>query len=558
MVSPARFCGIVLLVFLSISAAAQEIDVRASIDRSSVRENESFTYSLRIEGDVRGEPNVSAIQDDFDVLNQSTSTSIRIINGQTEQIAEWQYQLMPRRAGRLRLPPVNIGGVESNSLELEVLPAPPPGDDVSDIFMEVVATPERAYVQSQVVFTLRLYVGIGTGRATLTAPELNGVEAIMERLGEDAQYQTMRDGRNFLVRERRYAVFPQATGSLQIGPVTFEAMVMPNRGFSRMQRFRSETATVEVLPAVAPPPEFPNAVWLPASRVEIRERWNEAATSAGIDAFEMGIPRTRTLTIEADGLLETQLPDVEIQPADGVRQYADQPELERSAGPAGLTVQRTERFAVIAQRPGSVELPSIELPWWNVDSEQWEVASLPARTLAVAPGADLVVQDLVPGEGEAAIAVAPVSPNYWRYAAMLLAIGWLITAALWWRSANRTRPESTAIRPRKRTTLRQSRAVPAALLSACDSNDTASAQRLLLEWAQARLPDETPLSLGALAQRLPNAAAQAILELETYLYGRESKAWDGRALGIALRSLQRADKKTTRGKGKDPLPPLYR
>ncbi|HMB74475.1 MAG TPA: BatD family protein, partial [Gammaproteobacteria bacterium] len=185
------------LVFGCGAAIAQNITLEALVDRTTLRENESFTYTLRVEGSVRGDPVVPDLADDFDVLNRSTNSRIQIVNGQTRQVAEWQYQLMPRRAGTFVIPPAQIAGTMSNSVEIEVLAGPPPGDDLADIFMEVEASPSSAYVQSQIVFTLRLFVGIGTGRATLTTPEVNGVEAIVERLGEDANYSTVRGTRNF-------------------------------------------------------------------------------------------------------------------------------------------------------------------------------------------------------------------------------------------------------------------------------------------------------------------------------------------------------------------------
>jgi hypothetical protein len=110
--------------------------------------------------------------------------------------------------------------------------------------MELDAQPGTIYVQSQIVFTLRLFIGVSTGRATLTQPEITGGEAIVERLGEDSQYTTERAGRNFIVRERRYAIFPQQPGRLTIGPATFEAMVIPiaaSRAFSASARDRSSS-----------------------------------------------------------------------------------------------------------------------------------------------------------------------------------------------------------------------------------------------------------------------------------------------------------------------------
>ncbi len=46
-------------------------------------------------------------------------------------------------------------------------------------------------------------------------------------------------------------------------------------------------------------------------------------------------------------------------------------------------------MAVIAQTPGSITLPKLELPWWNVKTQAWEVASLPERTFTVAPSAEV-------------------------------------------------------------------------------------------------------------------------------------------------------------------------
>ena len=102
----------------------------------------------------------------------------------------------------------------------------------------------------------------------------------------------------------------------------------------------------------------------------------------------VGVPQTRTVTVEADGLLETQLPELVLEQQGGVRQYADQPVLERDVTPTGLTSRRAVSLAVIAQNPGEVTLPAIELPWWNVAEQRWEVAQLPPRTLRFAPSAE--------------------------------------------------------------------------------------------------------------------------------------------------------------------------
>lgn len=543
----------IMTIVACVGSFAQEPRLEASLDRASIRENESFLYTLRAEGAVRGEPELAAIEQDFDVLGTRSNSRVQIVNGRMEQVAEWQIQMMPKRSGQFTLPPARLGNLDSNELSLEVLPALPPGDQLADIFMEVEARPETAYVQSQVIFTLRLFVGIGTGRATLTAPQVSGGEAIVERLGEDSQYRTLRDGRDFIVRERRYAVFPQETGVLTIGPATFEAMVIPSRGFSRVQRFRSEAVEVSVLPAVSAPAEYPNAVWLPASGLSLSERWSDEP-----EQFELGIPRTRTLTVDAVGLLQTQLPELNIEQADGIRQYADQPELDSEASADGLSVSRTERFAVIAQRGGEVELPGVELPWWNVDEERWEVARIAPRTVVVLPSTESTVD---PGPAPVSpVAESPppdTSADLWRITSGFLGVGWLVTGLLWWRSGRSLKPRKQRASAKARTRWSLNRRLIRELRAACRDNDATRAQQLVMDWAQLRFPDDVPATLGALAQRLPEPAALAICELETCLYGRDTQPWDGAALNAAMESLESVSV-AGRHKRADALLPLYR
>ena len=378
-----RVLGCVLLLIAPFALAQQDSQLTASVDRPVVHDNESFTYTLRAEGPVRGDPEMDAIQRQFDVLGQNKSSRIQFVNGQTSQVTEWQFQLMPKSLGEFDLPAVSVGTLQSNAVSVRVI-APERGDgSTADIFIELEAEPATVYVQSQVILKLRLFVAVQTGRATLTQPEVTGGEAIVERLGEDSTYQTTRGSRTYIVRERRFAIFPQQAGPLTIGPAVFEAMVIPDRGFSRVQRFRSSTVKLDVQPAVAPPPSMAGAAWLPAEHVTLSDSWSDDG-----DDLPVGVPRTRKVIIEADGLLETQLPELSIPQQDGVRQYADQPELSHEVTDRGLRARRSVSLAIIAQNPGDVTLQGLKLPWWNVTAKRWEVAELPPHTLHVTPSVD--------------------------------------------------------------------------------------------------------------------------------------------------------------------------
>jgi len=390
----------------------------------------------------------------------------------------------------------------------------------------------------------------------LTAPETTGVEAIVEKLGEDSAYTTTRGGRMFNVRERRYAIFPQQPGALTIGPVTYEAMVIPDRGFSRVQRFRSDVLDLTVQPAVAPPASLAGAAWLPAQQVTLTEQWSEPDSNLAV-----GIPRTRTIVVEGVGLLDTQLPEIPLESQPGVRQYADRPELAREITAEGFKSRRSVSYAVIAQTAGNITLAGVKLPWWNVSTQRWEVAELPPRSLTVAPSSDAPAAEPSVAE-EPAGAPTPATAtrersSLWPWVTAVFAAAWLATVALWWRARTR-RPRApspgAAPKPDAKPALRK---ILRDLTSACSVNDPAAARDALLSYAEARFAPSAPRSLGALAALLEAPVAREVLALEAHIYGAATGAWRGDGLKAVLVELENGAGSPEQAAA-EPLLPLYR
>ena len=546
------FAAVVALGFGALVFAQQGPALNASVDRPVVRDGESLTYVLRADGAVRGEPDDAALTREFDLLQRSSSSRVQILNGQTSQVTEWQFQLMAKKPGEFTIPSVHVGDRQSNPVAVRVLPPDTSANAAGDIFIELDAQPKTVYAQSQVLFTLRLFIGVATGRATLTPPEVSGGEAIVERLGEDSQFQTVRGGRTFIVRERRFAVFPQAAGKLTIGPASFEAMVIPDRGFSRVQRFRSGVIEIDVRPAVAPPAALAGAAWLPAQRVTLSEEWNDPSTELAV-----GLPRTRKIVLEGIGLLETQLPEISVAQQPGLRQYADQPELSHEITADGLKSRRSVGFAVIAQQPGEVTLSGVQVPWWNVTAQRWEVAELPPRTLTIKPSSEISPTETAAVPTATTTPVVAPARSYWPAATAVLALAWLATLALWWRSRGARTARSERGEQTGRERPQPLRRILRDLDSACAVGDADAARRSLLAFAEAKFGAAGPRSLGALAAVLPDTVGQEVLALEASIYGATPGVWQGDALRAVLPELDKLDHGGPQAKN-EPLLPLYR
>jgi hypothetical protein len=139
-----------------------------------------------------------------------------------------------------------------------------------------------------------------------------------------------------------------------------------------------------------------------------------------------------------------------------------------------------------------------------------------------------------------------------------MALGWLATLLLWWRSRSRSvgsaavgsRASATERRPALRKLLRE-------LDSACAVNDAGGARRLLLQVAEARFAPTPPRSLGALAAVLPDAFGREVLTLAAQIYGAVPGDWDGEGLRAVLAELAEIGKPPVPLHG-EPLAPLYR
>lgn len=526
--------------------------VVASIDRHDVELNESFTLEVTVDTDVDVEPGVSALEQDFYILERRELRNTTIVNGQISHKRTWTYVLMAKRAGQFVIPPVIVGSERSNPIPITILPVKAVRPGQSDVFVVAEVDYAETYVQAQVLYRVRIYRAVPTRRPRLPEPEMSGVDVLVELAAKERNYDSIIDGKNYDVVERVYALFPQESGRLHIAPALFEARVLRDGRITGRKIFKSDPIDIEVQPIPPPPADHPNAAWFPAKSVELTEEWSREPVD-----LPAGEPITRRITIAATGQLSTQVPAIEPTESDGVKIYPDKPELRVAAVPEGIFATRKDQYAMIAVEPGEVRLPAVELPWWDVEEGEWRVASLPARTVQVIPSTDAL-----PSPAAAAAAatlrgdgsVAPEPGNPWRNLSVGLACLWLATVLVWWRTRpSAVRPPAepvTAARPGKlkTTLLRLAR-------RAAERGDMRQTKSALLKWGRLQWPDRPPRSIADIAARVPPAVAGELEELSASSYGPRQRPWDGAALARALQSMK-LESASRDGRLRGELPPL--
>jgi len=543
----------------------------ARIDRKSMAIDETLTLTLtRDSTSFFSGPDLTPLEKDFTVQGQSQSSKTSIINGSATSSVDWQIVLSPRRTGTLEIPPISIGKEQSNALHVQVQEASQPKTkaDSAPIFIETDVDTDSVYVQSQVVVTLRLYWAVEARIAEPADPQIK--DALIKRL-DDTTFDKTINGDRYKVFERKYVLFPQKSGKLEIPPFIVEVTVpsrQRSRGFfdpfgmtGEKIKLRSEpkTITVQEKPASYPA----DAVWLPAATMIVKEKWNSS------QELSVGDSTTITISLTADGLLGEQLPPITFAEPEGIKLYQGKAEVDNTVSPNGIVGMRQESIAMIPTKPGTFELPEIRIPWWDKQLEKIEYAVIPARTITVKGSA--AVQAANPAaamekpQQEVPVPVAPRSipsapPTFWILLCALLAVGWLITLYLLIQTHRKiasfapgTTPEKTA-----HPAAREEKAFQE-VARTCRENNPVAARKAVLDWLRVLLPDAKIITFADAEKALPAPELfQHLQELDKILYdpAGESGTWKGSGLLDQARQLRAHRPKNK--KGKPPLESLYK
>jgi len=486
---------------------------------------------------------------------------------------------MPKSVGTFVIPPIRVGSDSSQAISVTVRPAQATSRNTSDVWLDVSVDEKDVYIQAQLLVTVRLYRTVSLTNASLSEPKISGGDAIIEKLGDDSEFDTRRNGVQTRVVERRYAVFPQHSGQMTLEPVVFSGqIVVGSSGFfssplfqnTRSKRLHSKPVTFNVR---AKPSTLGNKPWLPAHKLTLTEKWQQDPP-----VFKVGEAITRTLTLTADGLMAAQLPEIGLSMPADLKHYSDQPVLNNQQTANGISATRQQKIAIIPTQPGKLELPEIRLEWWNTQSDRSEILRLPARRIevlaadnvssgnAAMPAAqgkgagqaedqstNAVVDDVAGLVDAAERSPGIARAGFWPWLSLGLMLGWLVTVLLMRRNPSTTRNKELVARSQAQTRARE---VLGRLERACKLNDPQTAKAALLAWAKVYLVEHDIKSLTDIAGVSSPELSAEIDKLNAALYSQQHPHWEGQALWRLIAPL-RKPKSGKNNKDKQVLAELY-
>ena len=548
---------LVMLLLLSHGSAWAAVSLH--INPEPAVRNQSIELTFTVTGDLDVEPDFSVLDNTFEIINTNRQTTKIWLNGSSKESTSFVLNAMPRTTGMVTIPAISFGQQSSTARDLVIGDAPAPATgagDNADIMLQVSAAPESPYVQQQVIYTVKILHRVEIANPRLSNLTASG-DAVIKQLTTGRQFTEHVNGEAYDGVEVKYVLFAQKSGRLRLAPMSLAAEVAVGRRSAfdpfaqslSTRRVESQAIELEVKPVPASFP--PGATWLPAKRLRLYEEWEPDVNTA-----EVGVPLTRTLSLWADGLMAGALPKLQqATPAD-LKLYPDQalPTEQDTANGYSTTLQ--QKFAIVASRAGTAQIEELTIPWWNVESDQLEIARLPARLLTVSAASSVVPPLVMPAPAQppatVASAAAPATDAAagppWRAIALLLGLAWLVTLVLWWRYHPRGTKfgQHTPVAGDSLNAPHGGRAIRD-LKQACQVDDPRGARAALLAWTLAQREHATSLhSLRELGQRAGGELAAEIDALERHLYGADEKTWRGQALWQAF---QNQAQHTPRGEG---------
>jgi hypothetical protein len=586
------FSALLFLVSLCVGSSAAAQQLQLSVDRTELARGETLTLTIRVFDQRQGmQLDLTPLTEQFDVLGTRTSSQIRSVNGAVESWTDYIVTLFPLEEGQLSIPALTINNQTTDPIEIVVSNQGPRSNQSNEeLYLEIETNKDSVYVQEQLLFTVRLYYTIN-GIRNPQFTELEMPNSVIQLIGSPNQYEKLIDGVRYGVYEKRYVIFPQRSGPLEIPDMLFRGevtdgssnFVFRNLNTRRVTAF-IEGTTIEV--KQRPASVQADSMWLPVTNLRLEEAWDPPLAE-----MQIGDTVTRTVTMVADGLDGAVLPPFTASTIAGANVYPDPPTIERTFVDGSIVGTRSESMSIVPTASGELVIPQISVPWWNVETDEAEVSIVPAtriqvaalagaapseqtvassgdlaRLLAAAPTVD---QDMIDAQNEAEFIEVN---SLWLNLAIVLAL--LVVAASVYqlvivqhrKEINRYFADVRARRAARIDPANNERIAFKRLKQACQSNDLNRIRAALIQWCEHFIAERSIRSMEDILQQQQTPAlvapARAIL---TALYnnagGTSQAGFDGPGLFRLVERLRRERQHVTREQRRDQeyaLPPLYK
>jgi len=401
----------IVLFLCTVAFNVYAAELRLSVDKKVITEADTLFLTIEYTGGDNKTPDLSSLQNDFQIVSNSSSQQIKFINGNMSQSKKWTLGLQPLRQGKITIAPVRIDNIISNSAEVEVKEVsnvayvPDSRENSNAPYFQIEQTLDNSspYVQQQITLLVNIYDSLGLQEGNLMIDEESKKDwVIIPLLDQPIVKQEIINYKQMNVETYAFAIFPQKSGDIKEPSFSFDGYYVKNSDFGfphfnddismfgvnfrnvfgqrvpvRMKT-KPKVITVKQIPA-----SFSGSYWLPLNNLEVSSSWSAKK------GFKVGEAVNRTINLRAYGMTESMLPQIKFPNAVGFNQYPEKPEVSEQVQQGIIVTNASINNVYIPSQSGTLTIPEIKIDWFNTKTNSVETAIIPAETVLVLPNHDL-------------------------------------------------------------------------------------------------------------------------------------------------------------------------
>lgn len=416
----------ICVLFYACSASALQV----SLSANEVFQGDSLSLSITDSQPI-GQVDLAPLSKDFMLGGQQRGQSSRFVNGVGSTTYELGVVLFPIRAGEIQIPALKVGNETTEPMTLKVLAQEDQNNSAGvtqpSIQVQARVSDDKPYVGQSLFYTVQLTDEMGIVAGEVIPGQNDKVH--MTPVGQDKEKNSVQNGKRVRIIERTYRLVPQESGVLTIGPAVFNGEVAYQRsrrktrqalfgvfdGGDFFQDFMPTTRPIQVISnpvelKVKGQPADWSGWWLPSPDVQLNVSYDQVADLRVGDTVQGELILTAT-DVDANDMPAVKVP---VQP--DFRVYPEPEERTTQMTPDGhiLGIVKT-KFSLVPLKEGTIEIPEIQVPWFNTKTTRKEVAKAGAYPLDVVAGeaVEPVLEPAKPVHQIPKVEAQPVQDHFW-------------------------------------------------------------------------------------------------------------------------------------------------
>jgi hypothetical protein len=399
---------VIILLLLAVTPGYAQGNgvITASVDRTSLSTDETFTLAVTINADVSNPPNPTLPSlEGFTVMGSGSSSQISIVNGAMSSQLIYSYRLQPYAPGDLVIDPISVTlngqTFTTEPITVQVTQgtgapqAVPPSNATAPTstefrgqayFVEAEVDNPTPFLGEQVNYVFRFYEDFGAfGQPQYEAPTFTGFWT--ENQTDQSQYQVQAGGRFYNVTELRTVLFPSLMGPVTIEPAR---LIIPGGFFSAGAELQTQPVTLDVKPLPAnAPASFNGAV-------------GQFTLSGAVDTTQSKVnePITWRITLAGRGNLGA-LPDPVWPEMPEWRSFESQATTNTRFQNGQVVGERVYERLLVPQAEGEYTIPAMEYTYFDPIAGEYQTMTTQPIPVSIAPGdpASVEAQNYAPAPG---------------------------------------------------------------------------------------------------------------------------------------------------------------